>query len=93
MKLAIPANRTIVSLAVVMSIPAYFVFQPWALVHFRQRWRLAAAAPLALTTPAALWSLHALADGSNLWPLVFVIVTPFCTFYLLLLSLIKHFCS
>jgi len=71
---------------VLMFVPAYFVLQPWALLHFERRWRLAAAAPLALAAPAALFSLYALSQGSNLWPIVFIFFAPLGTAYLLILS-------
>jgi hypothetical protein len=59
--------------AAMLSVPAYFVLQPWALFRFERTWRIAAAAPLALAIPAAPWSLYALAQESNLWPLVFML--------------------
>ena len=46
---------------------------------------MAAAAPLAFAVPAALWCAYALANGSNLWPLVFIVFAPLGTIYLALL--------
>jgi hypothetical protein len=74
---------------VMLSVPAYFVLQPLALVRFERSWRIAAAAPLALAIPAALWSLYALTQESNLWPLVFILFAPLGTLYLLILSCVK----
>jgi hypothetical protein len=72
----------ILGFVVMLSVPAYFVLQPWALFRLERTWRIAAAAPLALAIPAALWSLYALAQESNLWPLVFVLFAPLGTLYL-----------
>lgn len=72
-----------------MSVPAYFVLQPWALLRFDRGWRIAAAAPLALAIPAALFSLYALSQESNLWPLVFIFFAPIGTLYILILFLIE----
>ena len=72
----------IIGLMAMMSVPAYFVLQPWTLFKLQHGWRIAAAAPLVLAIPAVLWCLHALADNSNLWPLVFILFAPFGTLYL-----------
>lgn len=77
----------LLGLLAMLSVPAYFVLQPWALFRFERTWRIAAAAPLALAIPAALWSLYALAQESNLWPLVFVLFAPVATLYLLVMFL------
>jgi hypothetical protein len=75
--------------AIMLSVPAYFVVQPWALLSFKRGWRLAAAAPLALSIPAALWCLIALSQDSNLWPMVFILFAPFGTGYLLVLAWLR----
>lgn len=63
-------------------VPAYFVLQPLALVRLPGRWRIAAAAPLTLSIPAAGWCLLAFLHESNLWPLVFILFAPIGTLYL-----------
>ena len=75
----------ILGLVVMMTVPAYLVLQPWALIRLERKWRIAAAAPLILAIPAVLWCLYALSQDSNLWPLVFILFAPFGTVYLAIL--------
>ena len=64
------------------------MLQPLAVIRLKGRWRVAALAPLLLAIPAVLWSLCALSQDSNLWPLVFIFFAPLGTLYLaVLLSL------
>ncbi len=79
------ASSELVGFVVMLSVPAYFVLQPWALHRFARKWRTAAAAPLLFAIPAALWCLYAFAQGSDLWPITFVFVAPIGTLYLLIL--------
>jgi hypothetical protein len=72
-------------MAVMMMVPGYFVLQVWALMRLERKWRIAAAAPLILAVPAALWCLYALSQESNLWPLVFILFAPIGTVYLAIL--------
>jgi hypothetical protein len=37
-------------------------------------WRTASLAPLAVAVPTILWSLHALINQSNLWPITFILL-------------------
>jgi hypothetical protein len=76
-----------------LAVPAYFVLQPWAANRLRGGWRAAALAPLVFAIPAVLWSLYAFSQGSNLWPLVFILFTPFGTLYLVILLLISYYRS
>jgi hypothetical protein len=48
---------------------AYLLMQAWFALFWSGGWRKGALMPLILMAPAALWSLYALADGSNLAPL------------------------
>ena len=75
----------VLGLAVMLAVPAYFVLQPIALARLRGGWRSASLVPLLLVVPAAAWSLHALAQGSNLWPLAFIFVAPIGSAYLMML--------
>jgi hypothetical protein len=52
------------------------------LLCWRGGWRVAALAPLLLTVPALLFSLFALADGSNLWPLTLIFAAAIGVVYL-----------
>jgi hypothetical protein len=76
-----------------VAVTAYFVLQPWTAIRLNGGWRVAALVPLVFATPAVVWSLYALSQGSNLWPLVFIFFTPLGTLYLVILLLISRFKS
>ncbi|OJY10080.1 MAG: hypothetical protein BGP05_20350 [Rhizobiales bacterium 62-47] len=67
------------------SVPAYFVIQPALLMRWSGGWRRAAMLPLVLTVPALLFSLYALFDGSNLWPLTLIFAAGISSLYLVVL--------
>ena len=73
-----------------LAVPAYFVLQPWAAIRLKRGWKVAALVPLMFAIPAVAWSLCALSQGSNLWPLVFIFFTPLGTLYLVILLLISY---
>ena len=75
----------LLGLLAMASVPGYFVVQSWALRALDGGWRIAAAAPLVVAVPAALWCLYAFADGSNLWPMIFILFAPPGCLYLLAL--------
>lgn len=64
------------------ALPLYLVLQPLAFARLAGNWRKAALAPLLLTGPAAVYAAFALAAGSNLWPIVLILVAPFAVVYL-----------
>ena len=64
-------------------LPLYVILQVWTLRRFAGRWRLAAAAPLALAVPLAVHALFALGAGSNLWPLLLIFFGPAGALFLL----------
>jgi hypothetical protein len=66
-------------------VPLYFVLQVWLPVAWRGRWRIAALLPLLALAPATVFSLFALTQGSNLWPITVVLLAPLGLIYLLLL--------
>jgi hypothetical protein len=72
----------LIGFLVMMMTPAYFALQPLALRRLSGRRRTAAAIPLLLAIPAALWRLYVLAQESALWPLAFVFFAPIGTLYL-----------
>jgi len=53
--------------------------------------RIAAALPLIGTVPLLLYTLAALAMGSNLWPLMAIFLTPFALFYLVAVLALRWF--
>jgi len=71
--------------------PAYFLLQPLAILRWRRGWRTAALAPLLLTIPALIFSVFALTQGSNLWPLTLIFAAIAGAVYLGLLFLL-HLC-
>ncbi len=64
------------------ALPLYLVLQPLAFSRLAGNWRKAALAPLLLTGPAAAFAAFAFLSGSNLWPLVVILVAPFAVVYL-----------
>lgn len=64
------------------ALPLYLVLQPLAFARLAGKWRRAALAPLVLTAPAAAFAAFAFFAGSNLWPLVAILVAPFAVVYL-----------
>jgi hypothetical protein len=79
----------LIGLMVMAGVPAYFVAQPVALLNWHGNWRKAAAAPLMLSVPALLFSLFALTQGSNLWPLTLIIAAALGMMYLAVLWLVR----
>ena len=67
---------------IMAAVPGYFVLQPMTILRYRGKWRLAAMLPLLGCVPAALYSLYALAQESNLWPIMFVLFAPVGSLYL-----------
>ena len=82
---------TAIGLAFMAGVPGYFVLQPWALKHLRGGWRFAAAVPLAGAAATACWSLYALSQDSNLWPLTFILFAPPAALYLLIVAALRRF--
>ena len=84
MNVVADAIETVIGLAAMMAVPAYFVLQPWLGLRLTGGWKIAALAPLLPAVPLLLWCLVAFADQSNLWPLPFILFAPFATVYLLI---------
>lgn len=64
------------------ALPLYLVLQPLAFSRLAGNWRKAALVPLLLTGPACAHAAFALAAGSNLWPIVLILVAPLAVVYL-----------
>jgi hypothetical protein len=71
-------------------VPGYLVLQPWALIRFEGGWRKAAMVPLLGGIPTIAWSLFALSQESNLWPLTFIFFAPLGCIYLAILAMIRR---
>lgn len=76
--------------AIMATVPAYFLLQAWLAFAWTGRQRIAAMMPLVAVVPAAAWSLHALAHGSNLWPITIVLLAPCGLVYLLSLCAMRR---
>jgi len=74
-----------------LTVPAYLVLQVILLVRWRGGWRLAAAGPLLMMIPVAVFCLVALAKGSNLWPLTMIFLSPVGLLYLAVLVAVRKF--
>jgi hypothetical protein len=70
-------------------VPLYFVLQIWFAGAWSGRWRVAALAPLVGFLAALVYSLVALAHGSNLWPLPLIFVSPLGVAYLLVARIVR----
>ena len=77
----------LVGLAVMAGAPAYFVLQPMAIRRLAHGWKIAAMVPLPFAATTIAWSLYALADDSNLWPITFIFFVALASPYLLFLLL------
>jgi hypothetical protein len=64
------------------TVPGYFPLQGFVLWRCWRRRRGAALLPLLVTIPALLISIVALIQGSNLWPIWLILLTPPCFLYL-----------
>ena len=71
------------------SIPGYFCLQLFMLFRYSGGWRLLAGLPLVGMIPLALYTLAALAMGSNLWPLMMLFLTPPAFLYLVGLLIVR----
>jgi phosphoglycerol transferase MdoB-like AlkP superfamily enzyme len=72
----------ILGVIVTMAIPAYFVVQPMLLLRWGGGWRRAALVPLLLIVPALAFSLFALTQDSNLWPITLIFAAAIGMLYL-----------
>ncbi|HTR35699.1 MAG TPA: hypothetical protein VMH80_07360 [Bryobacteraceae bacterium] len=82
-----------IGFAAMMTVPGYFVLQGVLLVRYSGGWRKAAAAPLILIVPALIYTVFAFLKGSNLFPIVLILASPFAFFYLLILLIVHRLSS
>lgn len=81
----------ILGIIVTMAIPAYLVVQPTIALRWRGGWRRAALAPLLVTVPALVFSLFALTQDSNLWPIALIFAAAIGMLYLAGLWFLKQY--
>jgi hypothetical protein len=70
-------------------VPAYFFLQYFTVSRYRGGWRIAAVAPMVVMAPIVGHAILALLAGSNLWPLLLILVSPIAFLYLVVLGIIR----
>jgi hypothetical protein len=71
------------------SIPGYIALQIYMLIKYQGRWRKLALLPLWGMIPLCAYTLLALLAGSNLWPLLLLLLGPCAFIYLLVIFWLK----
>jgi hypothetical protein len=71
-----------IGLVCMAAVPGYAVLQWRLATAMRGRLRIAALAPLVVMVPLLGYTLLAFAAGSNLWPLLLILVAPVAFLYL-----------
>lgn len=66
-----------------LAIFAYFFLQLFMGLRYRGRWLIAAMVPLVVMVPIVIHAALAFLAGSNLWPILIVLVAPLAFLYLL----------
>ena len=74
-----------------VSAVAYVPLQIYSGLKWRGTWRIAAFLPLLLMVPVFVITGIALAQESNLWPIIMIFAAPFGTAYLIILFIIRLF--
>ena len=74
-----------------LSVPGYFVLQIVFGLAWSGRWRIVALVPLVVMLPAMGHAAFALSAGSNIWPIVVILVAPFCCLYLVVAAVVRYF--
>ena len=76
-------------IAIMQSVPLYFILQIWFGCAWAGRWRTAALVPLIGFVAALMYSLLGLLHGSNLWPLPIIFFAPLGFIFLLVLGIAR----
>lgn len=72
-----------------VAIFAYFFLQLFMAMRYRGGWFIAAVAPLVVMVPILIHAVLALLSGSNLWPILIVLVAPIAFIYLLIVAVAR----
>ena len=83
-----PAQALVGFLVIALGFAAAISYPGLQYAAIRQMpggWRALSLVPLAVMAIVLVYTMMALADGSNLWPLVLIFTAPLATAYLLLL--------
>ncbi|HEX5472408.1 MAG TPA: hypothetical protein VFW73_11000 [Lacipirellulaceae bacterium] len=67
----------------------YVPLQIYTGLRWRGGWRIAGLVPLLLMVPVFVITAIALAEKSNLWPIILIFVAPVGTAYLVILFVIR----
>lgn len=73
-----------------LSTPLYWILQITVLLRWSGQWRKIACLPLFISLPLLLYTLYALYQQSNLWPLMMLFITPVALLILLVIMICKH---
>jgi len=82
-------SDTIPAVMVGLSLPAYLVLQLRVWRRWQGGWRMAGLLPLWGTVPLLAYTLVAFAAGSNLWPLLLILLSPVVAGYLVLIGIAR----
>ncbi len=72
----------VLSAVLMLAVPAYWVLQYFLGRRYLGGWRIAALIPLAVMVPLAIVTVWAFISGSNLWPIMILLVSPVALIYL-----------
>ena len=72
-----------------LAVPAYFFMQILMAYRYRGGWLLAALVPLVVMGPIFVHAILALLAGSNLWPVLVILVSPIAFLYLLAVAVTR----
>jgi hypothetical protein len=74
------------AMAVMWTVPGYFVLQGWLLWRLGGGWRKAAAAALLPMGAVLVYTVYAFLDGSNIFPMVLIFTAPMAFLYLVIIA-------
>ena len=80
---------TLLGLVAMIALPGYWILQIILAKRCDGGWRIAALAPLVVMVPLVAYTAFAFAAGSNLWPLMLILVSPVAFVYLAIVSAIR----
>jgi hypothetical protein len=84
------AMETLIGSLVMLAVPGYLALQIWLPMSLKDGWRRASLVPLLFAVPIVGWCVFALAAGSNLWPLPFILFAPMGAVYLAVLFALQR---
>ena len=67
---------TVLGLLAMIALPGYWVLQYVLAKNYDGGWRIAALTPLVVMVPLIAYTAFAFAAGSNMWPVLLILVSP-----------------